>query len=288
MDKFFNEKGQFLNVEFLATFLESVEKAVDAIFEKNGFPVGFTRVLTNKNLRKTKCKECRSLMRNSWRTQVPFMPCNSKDCIVTVSQTKMGVCLQLLDHDDSVPVYISFDVIPLFKIEPIKSLTLARSVNRGMLNKGHPPGWYKYISDYVRCYKVVADIVDKENENMSFVTLKFLTAKSDKNFFVCPAQVIGKKFRSDGLKKMYCCIKALVKVLDLKDVKAFVIKKQMMKDVFLNLDEQTERSWGDLDEAKLLFKVLSQPELRSKFESTINFQTWESDPFNMEIPLLNK
>ncbi len=53
------------------------------------------------------------------------------------------------------PAYCSVDLMPEFKIEPIEAVDLARIVNGAMLSPGtHPPGWFRYLANYVQNYKV--------------------------------------------------------------------------------------------------------------------------------------
>ncbi len=112
-------------------------------------------------------------------------------CAVTVSQTKIGVCLQLewIPEDDygpedkfgGEPVYCSIDLIPTFNIRynitqiesylkafcmhmrklfrPINPMRLARIVNSAMLSPDHPPGWLNYLENYAKRRQGVARTV---------------------------------------------------------------------------------------------------------------------------------
>ena len=75
-----------------------------------------------------------------------FVQCAA--CAVTVSQTKMGACLQFEWSDAK--VYCSVDLVPTFKVEAVKAVGLARIVNVAMLAEDHPSSWFNYLRGYAK------------------------------------------------------------------------------------------------------------------------------------------
>ncbi len=69
--------------------------------------------------------------------------------MLTVSQSKIGVCLQFFwmhrseDQECVIPIYCSLDFVPRFPVRPVGARALAAAVNSGMLGKRPPPGWFR-------------------------------------------------------------------------------------------------------------------------------------------------
>ena len=91
MTTYFDGKGKFQYHQFMTDLLEAIEEATEAVFGgrqaiKNSGHL--TCITKNKNY---SCVNCRRL--NSVAKKPPlFTQC--RDCIVAISQTRMGACVQ--------------------------------------------------------------------------------------------------------------------------------------------------------------------------------------------------
>lgn len=100
MTSYFDAMGKFEYHRFMSDLLEAIDKATEAIFgggqaiKNSGY---LTRITTNKNY---SCKKCRRLNSGARKPSL-FTQC--RDCIVAISQTKMGACVQF-----QVLVHINF------------------------------------------------------------------------------------------------------------------------------------------------------------------------------------
>ena len=81
----------------------------------------------------------------------------------------------------------------------------------------------------------------------------------------------GDKFRSDEMKKIYCCIKYLKKALDL-DLSSYWVKKELLKQEYQKIVS------GERDEDRALVAVLSQPEFRQKVADKIDIDESNNSP----------
>ena len=92
----------------------------------------------------------------------------------------------------------------------------------------------------------------------------------ERNHYVRPAQpsTEGEKFRSEEIKKIYCCIKYLKKALDL-DLSSYWVKKELLKQEYRDIVESSLFNRG---KDKALVAVLSQPEFRPKVAEKIDIE----------------
>ena len=102
-------------------------------------------------------------------------------------------------------------------------------------------------------------------------------------YYVRPAQPHGadKKFQSDEwMCRLYNYIKALKKILNV-DLNTYLLKKLFMWPVFHTA------KFGAIKDGRVLYKVLSLPELKRKFEDAIDFERWadSSQLYQQFIPL---
>ena len=141
--------GCFLYNKFKHDFLKAVEKAWGEL-EMPGSETSdrLRLVTTNEEFRdgKTRCStDCSRRLENCQKGL--FQQC--KYCAVTVSQTKVGPCLQFEYGDENGLVYCSVDLIPMFNIREMEAVELARIAVRGMLEQ-RPAGWFKAIMGYAK------------------------------------------------------------------------------------------------------------------------------------------
>ena len=136
---FFDSEGRFHLNKFLADFLGAIDSSVAVIFDSKRCPL--RRVTRNEELPNS-CSDC---MSNNNQSAL-FVQCAS--CAVTVSQTKMGACLQF--EWSEAKVYCSMDIVPTFKIKALSAVRLARFVNEAMLAREHPASWFDYIRGYAK------------------------------------------------------------------------------------------------------------------------------------------
>ena len=111
-----------------------------------------------------------------------------------------------------------------------------------------------------------------------------LLSSSSPGYYIRPAQPVGadKRFLADHYERIsYYYIKALKTILEL-DVNSYLLKKVLMKPSFRMVKFGTHR------DGRSFFKMLSQPELKRKFESRIDYNQWAGcSDFEMGfIPLI--
>jgi hypothetical protein len=113
-------------------------------------------------------------------------------------------------------------------------------------------------------------------ENHTAVLLKNLNWQSERNHFVRPGQHLGvEKFQSRDHRIVYCFIKALKKILSV-DVSMYMVKKMM-------LTEQNHLNGHNHYIA--FFNIMSEPELKEKFVTKINYDLWKEVEMKVYIPL---
>ena len=299
MEKYFNAKDEFNYHDFMLFLLNQFNSMIKEIFDK-GMLNRSNRLMcvtTNKAWKegKTKCDgRCNREMKSDPDTK--FEQCTQ--CVVSVSQTKIGIALQfhwksmsrfikictfakeiecekhsyddlenLLEEGEGVVVYCSIDIIPQLPIEEIEALELARIVNRPMLSPNPPERWLRCLYNYARHYKIIQDLIQSDGGMINSIVLKTINFCEERNHYVRPAQpnTEGNKFQSDKMKKIYCCIKYLKKALDL-DLSNYWVKNELLKKEYKDILD----SYGDEDRA--LVAVLSQPEFLPKVEEKIDIE----------------
>ena len=274
MEAFYNG-NEFQFHKFIHYLLNAVETAIISIFEAKRNPPNLKCVTTNTNWNEGRTT-CEGNCKKNLRTH-NFEQCNK--CAVTVSQTKSGVALQFEwewhEHDTSTEsIYCSIDLIPIFPIEPIPAMKLARFINEFMLCDDPPIGWLNFLFKYVKEYKIVQELYQYKVSDVTSVGLKTMNFEEGKNHHIKPAQEFTEaKFSSERMRQIYSYIKFVKKVLNL-DLSSYWVKKELLKqeyDTILN-SCTTEDSWmdGDKDDAALV-RILSQPEFKTKMENKINF-----------------
>ena len=264
---YFNAGGQFELRAFLADLLRDFEAAVDSVFISERKPQSLLRVTTNAKFASTDCVAC---CREKADPVVQACP----NCAVTISQTKVGVCLQFeWISNVSPPLYCSVDVIPAYKVVPIEAVTLARMVNSAMLaedTSNRPVEWYRYLRNYTQCDMVLEDIMERDvaRRVVSHVFLKTMHACSDassRSYYVRPGQLLGvQKFQNMRFLQVYRYIKCLKRVYNLENLNLYMTKKILLKPSFL-MD-----LYGTVLLQDFLLKIVSHPALRHHFEKSLN------------------
>ena len=263
-DFFTNEEFHFH--KFMHFLLGAVDTAVSDIFEEEKNPPHLRRITTNKewNMGLTKCKgRCKRYLEKQG-----FEQC--KHCAVAVSQTKSGVVLQL---EWGTKIYCSVDLIPVFHIEPISTMQLARLIMRNMLSIEPPEGWLNFLFKYYKDYKIVQYLSQSGDGKVTSVGLKTMTFLERRNHHVKPAQDFTRdKFASPRMKDIYTYIKFLIQVLGL-DLSSYWVKKELLKEEYSSLLDTwcDNGGYGGCVDDFALVQILSQPQFKPKFQSEIDF-----------------
>jgi hypothetical protein len=205
--KYFGKKGKFIYHQFTSDFLDATHSCIENIFGKLPNPINLLRGTTNLEFASDihRCEKCMNNNRDT-KSLRPFEQCEK--CAVTVSQTKMGACLQFLWSPEK--VYCSVDLVPTFKIKKITALELARIANTAMLTE-KPEGWFRYLQKYATSDVILSDLYQDKVSTFSSVLLKNLNWQSDHNYFARPGQHLGvEKFKGDAWRMVYIFIKAWI------------------------------------------------------------------------------
>jgi hypothetical protein len=258
----------------MSDFLEAVNACLSEIFLEKKNPRNLTRGTTNEEFdsNRLKCQECR---KNKEKATSLFEQC--KKCAVTVSQTKMGVCLQLFwQSKNGLKIYCSVDLVPTFPITRLKALELAQNINTAML-KQQPTGWLRYLEKYSTSDVILTDLLDVEDESSQIGSV-LLKQLSGQQYFVRPGQYLGtEKFRSTTHYKVYCRIKALKSILKV-DLSSYMVKKILLRPAEITTGNPHT----------FLHSTMCQPELKEQFQSKIDFPKWERERYKWNIPLKKK
>ena len=221
LQPYFNSKGEFLLAYFMQDLLNSVDTAVDGLFKNEQNPPSLERLPWQPRA----CPACGPRLKRAKRDKRIFQHC--KHCAPTVTQTKVGICLQFQWRSPADElVYCSIDIVPTYSVQPIDSFALARIVNQAMLQDVQPDGWLRYLETYAKSDLVLEHVCDFKNHS---VFLKLLNSKSD-DYYVRPGQMLGpEKFSSTWHANAYRNIKALKKSLGLPDLDMYMVKKLLRK-----------------------------------------------------------
>ena len=225
MDTYFDSTGCFLFHLFKYDLLKDIEKAAMRI----KLPPHLRFVTTNKNFLKglTKCKDdCSQRLKDHAKGM--FKQC--KLCAVTISQTKVGACIQLEYNFNGLgATYCSIDLIPMFKIKEMDAMVLSRIGNKAMMALDHPQGWFKYLMGVVKHDRVTQELGEVVGiRSIKTVSLKTLNCNVGRNYYVRPGQVLGpEKFGEEYAKRAYINVKHISKLLE-ADLNMYWIKKELI------------------------------------------------------------
>jgi hypothetical protein len=183
MEKYLDAKRRFIFQKFMKDLLDVVSSSLDQMYKDGKNPKRLLRKTSNEEFMKQNCINCKNILKKTKFTL--FKQC--KYCIVTVSQTKVGVGLQFLwTSDMGEQLYCSVDVVPVFNIQGIQPLHLANILNSAMLNQ-RPDGWMNYMRKYANADLIVTDLMEGDrSQTIESVLLKNLNCSVEKNYFVRP------------------------------------------------------------------------------------------------------
>ena len=267
--RYFHEEEIFLYNTFKDDLLIALDRAVEAIYKSGQNPKPLRRVTRNSDYI-DHIKSCLECTEGQSRKDRLMEQCVNS--VVTVGQTKIGACLQFEwcntreSEFGGIPTYASIDLIPTFAIDTINSIDLSRIANTGMM-MSPPEGCIKFLKDYTMNGagdRVLDD--DNLNKEMKCVILKTLNCRQERSYYIKPGQLMpDPTFFSPKMTSVYSSIKALKKLLDVK-ISMYGIKKL--------LRQQNYERFANLGRHDLLFQILSQPEIKAKFEDKIDFERW--------------
>ena len=189
---------------------------------------------------------------------------------MAVSQTKRGVALQFEwvngSNVKSTRIYCSIDLIPMFQIEPIPAMRLAKLIIDCMICDDPPEGWLNFLFKYAKDYKIIQELTLSGSGNVTSVGLKTMSFLEDKNHHITPAQEFTQaKFSSERMRDIYSYIKFLKKALDL-DLSSYWVKKELLKEGYRSILESC-----DTDDVALV-QIISQPEFATKVGGRIHIE----------------
>ena len=283
--KYFSHEGTFLFDSFMFDLLELVNMAIKRIFNEGRNPESLERITTNDEyaFKRFNCSECDERRGKGYGNLFEQCP----NCGVTVSQTKIGICLQLQWRSDMKKlfksshqlIYCSVDLVPTFQISQIETVKLAESVNRAMMQENSPKGWFKHLTNYSKCDMVLEDVIEDVQERgvLNKVLLKILNTDSDRYYYIRPGHPIGaEKFSTEGMKRIYIYVKCLKKILDIDRLNLYMVKKLLMKPSV---------QYTYMQES--IYKV---PDLQRLLSKYIDYTFWEEhkDLQGICLPLKNE
>ena len=230
MDPFIDKDDNFTLNTFTYEVCKAVDDALATIFSHRLNPPRLVRAISNDEYSKRKCTKCKSMNddKKSW-----FVQC--VDCVVAVSRTKMGVCLQFeWYHDDmKKPAYCSIDLVPVYIVEDVETKVVIRLVNSSMIKRSHPPGWYSHLKNYLKEDRLVDDLWS-ENETINKVLLKCL---GNGQYFIRGGQRLRPEtfMHNENLRMVYILLKTLRTTLEMENLTNFMIKKMLMDPTFVTM-----------------------------------------------------
>jgi hypothetical protein len=183
-ERYLDDQGRFIFHKFMKDLLDAVSSCLDKMYTEGRNPKSLLRKTSNKDFKKKICEDCKKI-REATKFNTLLKQC--KSCIVSVSQTKVGLGLQFLWRSPlNEDVYCSVDLVPVFDIEGIHPLHLAKIINVTMLNK-RPEGWMNYMSKYANADLIITDLLEGDrSQTIESVLLKNLNCSVERNYFVRP------------------------------------------------------------------------------------------------------
>ena len=273
----------FLYKTFKEDLLLALDRAVEAIYVSGQNPESLRRVTRNSHYYPDHIKSCSECTKRQSRRDRLMEQCVNS--VVTVSQTKIGACLQFEWCNArerafaGIPTYASIDLIPTFAIKTINSTDLARIANIGMITSP-TEGCLKFLKDYTMNGQSDRVLDDKNlPQEIKGVILKTLNCRLERSYYIKPGQLMpDPTFFSKKMTSVYSSIKALKKLLNV-EVSIYGVKKLMR--------QRNYERFASLSAHDLLLQILSQPEIKAKFEGKIDFERWNEcvESINLRKPI---
>ena len=286
MLRYFDAEGKFDFHLFMSDLLKGIDTAVQYLFREKTYIKNtgqLSRVTPNTKYSHKKCYNC-TFENSTLKESQLFKQC--KFCILSTCQTKMGACVQLRwskfrrDLFNFETCYVSIDLVPAMFIQQLMTQELQRFTNSHMLSWGHPVCWFDHLKNFVKEDKILEGTTDFSE--IDRVLLKTYSCTTHNGYFIRAGPLLGfLKFQTDRLRKAYCYIKAIKKILGIDNVSMYMVKKLLMQDKFLEMDS------ANITIQELVRKILLTPELRTnKFDKKIDFQKWSHN--SSYIPIKNQ
>lgn len=260
MDIYFDFEGHFVLDDFMYDVCESVLESIGTIYANGRNPHRLKMREYGEDMDNT-CDACNSLNLgedSSWFLQCPH-------CVICVSRTKMGVCLQFEWHHEEIEklVFCSIDLVPVYNVEPEDTKDVIRLVNVSMLGLSHPPGWYNHIKTFLKEDRLVEELWS-EGEQVEKVLLKSLGSG---NYFIRGGQHLRPEVLcdNDSLLRAYICLKALRTYTKVENLSNFMIKKMLMGSTFV------EMASSEHDGNKFLHEIITHEKFKIHFDPYIDF-----------------
>ena len=254
MNPYFDSDNQFLFDKFINDICQTIADSLDFIFAASLNPQRLTRVQTNEDYLQNSCDACKEINddENSLYIQCP-------NCVVCVSRTKMGVCLQFEWHHEDIrrPVFCSMDWVPIFPIEPEDIKAIIRLVNACMIGRLHPPQWLNHLKNFLKEDRLVEELWSR-GDKVDKVLLKSLG--NDKYFIRGGQNLRPEDFcNNDRLIAAYSLIKVLRTFLKIENLSNFMVKKMLMDPLFVEMASSEENGF------QLVAKIISHSKFKVYF-----------------------
>ena len=276
MDIYFSSEYQFELESFIYDICQAVRTTIAIIYSKKLNPSRLAQVMSNEAYRRNTCRDCKKLNKKEklWFFQCPL-------CIVCVSRTKMGVCLQFkwIHKALAKPVFCSIDLVPVYQIKSEETKFIIRLVNMAMTGILHPPVWFRHLISFLKEDRIVEELWS-EGEKVNKVLLKSLGGN---NYFIRGGQRLNTEELSQNelLLNAYVILKILRSYLDIDEVSNFMMKKMLMGPTFAYM-AVSERVSVD----QLLQKILQHDKFRFYFEPHIDLQKMQVKRLKDKRPYL--
>ncbi len=118
-------------------------------------------------------------------------------------------------------------------------------------------------------FSEVIQTCPQEAQKIGMVVLKELNCSCpERYYYIRPCQPIGSEvFHSHKIKQVYCYVKVLKNMFNIDNINMYLLKKILRKPLLLSLDV--------LPFGRLLYSILSLPDIKPKFQHRIDYAKWE-------------
>ena len=266
----FDQQSGFFHYGVLFKFLLSTTaQAYWDIEKENKLPTGIEIGIHNRNFRP--CKDCLV------SPDDPITHCQK--CIPVVTHTRQGLCVLLKGHGkvlimDLIPVLPS----PQEVTEPL--MRMYRLITTSLLKEKHP-GWKKAFMAYFTKDKVLPDEMHQltqpeENDSPDdrYILIKLMHYGPEPNYQIRATQSIDaiSKLTSEHADCLsYQYAKTLTKLLGIKDVSSYLMKKAFLSRTNYLRGTMTIHQNGEQQRWNL-YNIITSPELKKFFASKLDFE----------------